>query len=296
VWWQRFRAERAAGVPQQGQPRLPGQPQESSRPKLVWLKDCRRVLIEGVTLMNSPQFHLVPLRCTDVTIQRITITAPADSPNTDGIDPTSSRNVLISHCTVDVGDDNVSFKSNPKDGPLENVLVTDCTFRHGHGASVGSNIGGGIRQIVVQNCTFDDTDNGVRIKSARDRGGIVEDITYRDLIMNRVATPITINLFYFDKSGYQEHKARPVTNLTPVVRRVRIINITAQDAKTAGEIIGLPEMPVTDVLLENVSLAGKTGMTVRDARGELRGVTVRPQRGEPISISDADFKTTRKSG
>src|ERR1051326_2853975 len=103
AWWQRFRQERAAGVPQQGQPRAAGQPAESPRPKLVVLTNCTRVRVEGVTLKDSPQFHLVPNRCREVTIEGVKITAPADSPNTDGIDPTGSRDVLIRACTLQPG-------------------------------------------------------------------------------------------------------------------------------------------------------------------------------------------------
>src|SRR5437879_5726955 len=180
------------------------------------------------------------------------LTAPADSPNTDGIDPTSSRNVVIRHCVIDVGDDNVSLKSNPKEGPTENVLVTNCTFKHGHGAPVGSNIGGGIRHIIVHNCTFEGTDNGLRIKSARDRGGLVQDIPYRDIAMKHVGVAITLTLFYIDKRGQQERQTRPVTSNTPIVRDVRIVNVSVEGAKTAGEIVGLPEMPITGVLLNNV--------------------------------------------
>jgi polygalacturonase len=294
VWWQRFRQERAAGVPQQGQPRAEGQPAESPRPKLVVLTGCARVRVRGVTLKDSPQFHLVPNRCHDVTIEDVKVIAPADSPNTDGIDPTGSRDVLIRRCLIDVGDDNVSFKSNPNEGATENVLVTDCTFRHGHGASVGSNIGGGIRNVTVEHCTFEGTDNGVRIKSARDRGGVVEHITYRDLTMKNVKVAVTINLFYFDKAGQKERKPAAVNAATPVVRDVRIVNVTVEGANTAGEIIGLPEMPVAGVLLEGVRIKAKTGMTVQDAKAvELRDVQITPQKGEPLTVREAEVKTTR---
>jgi polygalacturonase len=293
-WWQRFRAERAAGAPQQGQPSRPGQPVATPRPRMVWFVGCNRVLIKGVTLKDAPQFHLVPYLTHEVTIEDVKIFAPADSPNTDGIDPTGSRNVLIRHCLIDVGDDNVSFKSNPKEEPLENVLVTDCTFKHGHGASVGSNIGGGIRNITVQNCTFENTDNGIRIKSTRDRGSVVENITYRDLILKNVGVAITINLFYFDREGEQERKAKPVGPTTPIVRNVRIINVTVDGAKTAGEIIGLPEMPVTGVLLDHVRIKSKTGMKFQDAKSvELRDVQITPQTGEPLTIRDAEVKQTK---
>jgi polygalacturonase len=291
-WWKRFRAERAAGVPQQGQPRQPGQPQESPRPKLVLLTDCANVLIRGVTLKDAPQFHLVPQRCHDVTIENVTVIAPADSPNTDGIDPSSSRRVLIRHCTIDVGDDNVAFKSNPGDGATENVLVTDCVFKHGHGASVGGNIGGGIRNIVVQNCSFDGGDNGIRIKSARDRGGLVENIIYRHLTMKNVGVAITLNLFYFDKAAQQERRSAAVTSTTPVIRGVRISDVTVEGAKTAGDIVGLPEMPIDNVILENVRVNADTGMTIQDAKNvSLRNVHIVPQRGEPLKVVSAEVKT-----
>jgi polygalacturonase len=294
IWWQRFRAERAAGAPQEGQPALPGQPTAHPRPKLVWLIGCNKVHIQGVTLKDSPQFHLVPNRCRDVTIEDVKVIAPEDAPNTDAIDPTSSRNVLIRRCFIDVGDDNVSFKSNPSEGPLENVLVTDCTFKHGHGASVGSNIGGGIRNITVQHCTFEGTDNAIRIKSRRDRGGVVENITYRDITMKNVGTAILINLFYFDEAGAKEHKAKPITATTPIVRNVQIINVTVAGAKRAGEIIGLPEAPVTSVLLDNVRIKADGGMTIQDAKAvELRDVRIMPQKGEPLTVTDAEVKTTR---
>jgi len=291
-WWKRFRAERAAGVPQQGQPRAAGQPQESPRPKLILLTDCANILIQGVTLRDAPQFHLVPQRCHDVTIENVTIIAPADSPNTDAIDPTSSREVLIRECVIDVGDDHVSLKSNPNDGPTENVLVTDCVFKHGHGASIGSNIGGGVRNIVIQNCSFEVSDNGIRIKSARDRGGMVENVVYRNITMRNVAVAITLNLFYFDKTGQSERKPRPITSTTPIIRGVRIIDVQVDGAKTAGEIIGLPELPIDNVVLENVRVNANTGMTVQDAKQvSLHKVRINSQKGQPLTVISAEVKS-----
>jgi polygalacturonase len=227
-----------------------------------------------------------------VTIENVTIIAPADSPNTDGIDPSSSRWVLIRHCTIDVGDDNVAFKSNPGEGPTENVLVTDCVFKHGHGASVGSNIGGGIRNIVVQNCSFDGGDNGIRIKSARDRGGLVENVTYRHITMKNVGVAITLNLFYFDKAAQQERKSAAVTSTTPVIRGIRITDVTVEGAKTAGDIVGLPEMPIDNVILENVRVNANTGMTIQDAKNvSMRNVRIVPQKGEPLKVVSAEVKT-----
>jgi polygalacturonase len=296
VWWERFRAERAAGAPAQGAARQTNAPAANPRPRLVQLTDCRNVHIQGVTLKDSPSFHLVPYKCEEVMIENVKVIAPPDSPNTDAIDPYNSRNVLIRRCFIDVGDDNVSFKSSRGAPPLENVLVTDCTFKHGHGASVGSNLGSGIRNITVQKCTFEDTTNGIRIKSARDRGALVEHVTYRDITMKNVGTAITINLYYFDKSGAANREIKPVTATTPIVRDVRIINVTAVGAKTAGDIVGLPEMPVSNVVLDNVRIAAEKGMTIRDARGvELRKVQINQKQGDALTASYAEINTLRSN-
>src|SRR5207247_7327478 len=113
------------------------------------MRDCNRVRIEGVTLKDSPNFNIALFRCENVVCDGLTITAPANSPNTDGIDPGNCRNVTIRRCTIDVGDDNVSFKCVRAGPPLENVTVADCTFKHGHGVSVGSALGRGISNITV---------------------------------------------------------------------------------------------------------------------------------------------------
>ena len=292
VWWQRFRAEVAAGAPKQGQAK-PGQKPATPRPHLIRLTNCRSVHVAGVTLKDAPNFHLVPQKCEDVLIEDVKIFAPDDSPNTDGIDPTSCRNVLIRRCLIDVGDDNISFKSNRKSWPLENVLVTDCTFKHGHGASIGSNFGSGVRNLTVQNCTFEGTDNAIRLKSSRDRGGPVENVTYRDITMKNVGTATTFNLFYADKPGVKARETKPVTESTPIVRGIRVINVTCESAKNAGDIIGLPEMPIDDVLFENVRINSQKGMFVQDAKGvEFRNVEIRPAKGEPLFINSAEVKKT----
>ena len=149
-----------------------------------------------------------------------------------------------------------------------------------------------IRNIVVQNCTFDGADNGIRIKSARDRGGLIENVVYRNITMRNVGVAITLNLFYFDKAAQQERKTSPVTSTTPIIRGVRIIDVTVENAKTAGDIIGLPEMPIDSVLLENVRVNAQSGMTVQDAKNvSMRNVKIIPQKGEPLKLVNADVKT-----
>src|SRR5207253_753065 len=136
---------------------------------------------------NSPTFHLVPTDCEDVVITNVTIKAPPHSPNTDAIDPSISRRVLITKCLIDVGDDNVAIKSGKKierrQFACEDITITDCIFKHGHGVSVGSETVGGVRNLLVKNCTFEQSDNGLRIKSPRGRGGAVENIVYSNITM-----------------------------------------------------------------------------------------------------------------
>jgi len=236
------------------------------RPNLIVIQDCQRLQVTGVTLQNSPQFHLVPKLCTDVLIDGIKILAPSDSPNTDAIDPSNCRDVLIRHVMTDNGDDNVAFKAG-SDGPCENITVTDCTFFHGHGVSIGSETNGGVHNILVQRCTFENTGTAIRIKSSRARGGIVEDVTYRDITMKNVDQAIYINLFYEDKSDAKYPQPKPMTGLTPQVRNILISNIQCVNAKAAGEITGLPESSANTITLQNVHVTAWTGFALQDVQG-----------------------------
>jgi polygalacturonase len=262
-----------------------------SRPDMIQFIHCKRVLLEGVTICNAPQFHIVPHYCDGVTCRGLKIIAPENSPNTDGIDPSNSRNVLITRCLIDNGDDNISFKSR-RDGdkitsPTENVYVTDCTFLHGHGVSVGSRVWPGIRNIVVDHCTFDGTHIGIRVKSARGRGGVMENITYSNIKMKNVGTALTINMYYFDRN----EGAQPVTAETPIVRNIRVQNVSVSGAQTAGDITGLPEMPVSDIVLKNVDISAETGMRIQDAKDvQLENVKIKAATGKALTIANALVK------
>jgi polygalacturonase len=253
------------------------------RPNLIVIRKCERLQVTGVTLQNSPQFHLVPKLCTDVLIDGIKILAPPDSPNTDAIDPSNCNNVLIRHVLTDNGDDNVAFKANG-DGPCENITVTDCTFLHGHGVSVGSETNGGVWNILVQRCTFQDTGTAIRIKTDRDRGGVVEDVTYRDITMKDVDAAIYINLFYNDKSLAKFPQPAPLTANTPVVHDILISNVTCVNAKAAGEITALPESAASNITLQNVNITAWTGFNIQDAKGltfNNVSITTSPKPPEP---------------
>ena len=145
------------------------------RPRLVVFDHCKHVLVEGITIQNSPDWQLVPYYSDDVTIRNVKVLAPAHSSNTDGIDPFSSSNVRIDHVLVDVGDDNIAIKSGMPDSPgpddpSRNITITDCTFLHGHGMSLGSELAGGAMNIRAERIHFEGTDNGIHVKVNRNRG------------------------------------------------------------------------------------------------------------------------------
>ena len=219
VWWAKSdkAAERAIAPASAGESApVAEKPLYVPRPFLVVLRDCARVRIQGVTLRNSPMFHLVPHHCREVLVENVTIFSPADAPNTDGIDPANSRDVLIRHCTIDTGDDNIALKGGGVGGePTENVTVTDCKILHGHGVSIGSETEAGVRNFLVQRCSFENTGTALRIKSGRTRGGVVENVTYRDITMKNVETAITLSLFYDDKKAALKPELKPISDSTP---------------------------------------------------------------------------------
>jgi len=236
------------------------------RPTLIRFVDCYNVRIEGITVTNSPSWTITPLACDNVTITGITVINPPDSPNTDGINPDSCRNVRISDCHIDVGDDCITIKSGKETDnrqryqACENITITNCTLLHGHGGVViGSEITGSVRNVVISNCVFIGTDRGIRIKARRGRGGVVEDIRASNLIMDGVLCPIVVNLFYgcgaWGDKKVTETGPMPVNEGTPQFRRFRFSNITARRVKfAAAYILGLPEMFAQDMIISDCSL------------------------------------------
>jgi len=259
----------------------------SMRPRLILFDHCKHILIENVTIQNSPSWQVVPYYCDDVVIRDSRILAPARSPNTDGIDPFSSSHVTISHMTIDVGDDNIAIKSGQPgspgpDSPSTDITITDCTFLHGHGMSMGSEIAGGVQRVRAQRIQFKDTGNGVRIKSGRDRGGDIGDFDFRDLTMENVGTPIQVTEYY--PRIPQHDTAQPVARLTPHFHDIHIANLKATGARQAGIIIGLPESPITTITLDNVHIAAQIGLTVNDATVTAHDLSVTAATGNPYIL------------
>jgi len=274
------------------------------RPNLIVLTGCRNLRVENITLQNSPKFHLVPTDCDGVVISNVTITAPERAANTDAIDPSACRHVLITKCRIDVGDDNVAIKSGRKmegrEFACEDITVTDCTFLHGHGMSIGSETAGGVRNVTVRNCTFENTENGIRIKSQRGKGGVVENVSYSGLVMKNVDPAITLTTYYMynsagdavQKSAPKEDAAHPIDDKTPVYRNIRISNLQATTKRAAGVIIGLPESQISDVVLENVQITAATkGLSVKNARGiQFKNVQVTCKEGAPVIVDNAQVE------
>jgi hypothetical protein len=190
--------------------------------------------------------------------------------------------VHISDCHISVGDDCITIKSG-RDlqgrkfaTPCENITITNCTMLAGHGGVViGSEMSGDVRKVAISNCVFDGTDRGIRIKSTRGRGGIVEDIRVSNIVMkNIVKEALNFNLFY------SKVPAEPVSERTPVFRNIHISNITGTDVNTTAMIIGLPEMPVSDISFTDIDMKSKTGFVISDARSvSMNSVTIDAENG-----------------
>lgn len=255
------------------------------RPKLVYLSDCRNVVVREITLQNSPSFHLVPFFCENVLVDHVTVQAPADSPNTDGVDPICSHDVVISNCTIDDGDDNISVKTDGVVDPdatpnptadASGILISGCTFLNGHGLSLGSVTTGGIHDVVASNCTFQGTQNGLRIKSGRDRGGTVQNILYYNIKMQNVSPAITFTSFY---TGPVDTNPAPITATTPFYHDIAIVGLEASGGAVAASFIGLPEAPYQRILLANVQISATTGVVVENASLSVDNVGITVQQG-----------------
>ena len=259
----------------------------AQRPRLILLDHCKHVLIENMTIENSPSWTVVPYYCDYVTIRNSKILAPPWSPNTDGIDPFSSHHVTITHMLINNGDDNVAIKSGQPgskgyNSPSTYIRVTDCTFIHGHGMSIGSEVSGGVQHVYVSNIHFDETSHGIRVKSNRGRGGNIGDFVFRNLSMKDVKQPIVITEYY---PKIPKHpKAEPMTPHTPRFHNITISNLTATGAHSAGIIIGLPESPVRAFQLSNVHIHAKTGMTISFATVKVHNFTITTTKGKPITL------------
>jgi polygalacturonase len=272
---------------------LPDDPTQMTRgflrPPFIQPLYCKNVLIEGITITNSPFWTVTPEFCENVTIKGLTIDNPK-SPNTDGINPSSCRYVHISDCHISVGDDCITIKSGKdlpgrtKATPAENYTITNCTMLSGHGGVViGSEMSGDVKKIVISNCVFDGTDRGIRIKTARGRGGVVEDIRVDNIVMKNIKDQAIV----LDME-YSKVKPEAVSERTPQFRNIRFSNITAY-TKKAMYINGLDEMPVSEISLNDCVFETETGIVMKNAKDiELHNVRVNTKTGSALSAEKTE--------
>jgi len=257
------------------------------RPPFIQPMYCENVLVEGITIRNSPFWTVNPEFCKNVTVRSVTINNPK-SPNTDGINPESCSYVHISDCHISVGDDCITIKSGKdEDGrkqaaPAEDYTITNCTMLSGHGGVViGSEMSGGVKNIAISNCVFDGTDRGIRIKSMRGRGGVVENVRVDNIIMRNIRDQAFVLDLRYGKSDLE-----PVSERTPIFRNIHISNVTGE-TNQAGFINGLEEMPVSDVSFRDIHLKAKSGFDIRYARNiELNAVSLSDNDGTAIKLDN----------
>jgi polygalacturonase len=270
------------------------------RPNLLVLTNCKKILLEGVTFQNSPAWCLHPLMSEHITVRNIYVKNPWFAQNGDGIDLESCKNTLIENSVFDVGDDALCMKSGrdaagrERGMPTENVIIRNCTVYHAHGGFViGSEMSGGARNIWVNDCTFIGTDIGLRFKTTRGRGGIVEKIYINNISMKDIpGEAILFDMYYMAKdpialAGEKREAPRvefqPVSEATPQFRDIQISNVVCNGAEKAIFIRGLPEMHVKNIVLQNMVLQAKRGIDCQEASGiTFKNIKVISKESDPV--------------
>jgi polygalacturonase len=288
------------------------------RPVLVSIQNSKRVLFDGPVFQNSPAWCLHPLMVEDLIIRNITVRNPWFSQNGDGLDVESCKNVIVENSSFDVGDDAICIKSGKdKDGrdrgiPCENIIIKNNIVYHGHGGvTVGSEMSGGVKNLHVSNCTFMGTDVGLRFKSTRGRGGIVENVFISDIFMVDIPSQaISFDLYYGGKSIAETlaeggnkitTKIVPVTEETPQFKNISIKNITINGAYQAVFLQGLPEMNLENIEISNLIVKAQNGFSIIDAdKIKLNNIKLDIEKpmvfeiynGKNISFENVEFNST----
>lgn len=296
AWWEEARAQRKDGTMTSMFPDVPdanGMP----RPWLVEFYDSNNIVIDGPTLQNSPMWTLALRYSSQVRVTRLTVENPEKAPNTDGIDIVSSHHVDIRKSEISTGDDNVAIKSglagfNMPAQPAANIYVGDSKMGEGHGVSIGSETLNGVNHVTLESLNFEGTTNGVRIKTGRDRGADISAIYFRSIRMNRVGTALSITAFY-PKVPAQRGEPAPVTATTPRIHDVKIENLLATETGTAGTLVGLPESQLKDVLLRNVFIQAKRGLSLRDAAVEVNHLDLQIEQGAALDEQEGSRMNMR---
>ena len=293
------------------------------RPRLLFLNGCKGVTLQGLTFCNSPSWTLHPFFCEDLKFIGVTVQNPSDSPNTDGLDPESCKNVEILGVRFSLGDDCIAVKSGKiymgrrYKTPCENLHIRQCLMENGHGAvTVGSEMAGGVKNMIVEDCLFRHTDRGLRIKTRRGRGkdAVLDGIVFRNLTLDHVMTPLVVNSFYFcDPDGKTEYvqsrELYPVDDRTPSIKRLVFEDMECTNCHVAAAYFdGLPEQKIEELILRRVTVSfaeeakcdvpamsagvekcSKRGLFARNVKKlVLEGVKISGQQGEPMELIGVD--------
>lgn len=262
------------------------------RPVMVSFVECKNVLLEGVLFENSPSWNIHPLMCENLIIDNIDVRNPSYSQNGDGLDIESCKNVIVIDSSFDVGDDGICLKSGKdeegrkRDRPTENVIIDNCRVFKGHGGFVvGSEMSGGVRNISVSNCQFMGTNIGLRFKSARGRGGVVENIYIKNINMfDIVYEPISFSLYYFtDKS----EDIPAVDETTPIFKNIHMSDIVARNANKAMALNGLPELNISNITIKNTIITASLGAEISETEKiNLNNVKIYPKNGPALILNN----------
>jgi len=275
------------------------------RPVMISFVECKNVMLQGVLFENSPSWNIHPLMCENVIIDHVFARNPEYAQNGDGLDVESCKNVLVVNSTFDVGDDGICIKSGKDEEgrkrgrATENVIVDNCKVFQGHGGFVvGSEMSGSVRNISVSNCEFLGTDVGLRFKSNRGRGGVVENIYIKNIYMlNIVTDSFLFDLYYGGKSSSEslsdntsvssDQNVVPVTDETPCFRNIYVKNLVSRNARRAMFFNGLPEMNISNINLENAVITSKLGAELVESDGvKFKNVTVMPTQGAAFILKN----------
>jgi polygalacturonase len=270
------------------------------RPNLIVLMSCKNVLLDGVTFQNSPAWNIHPLMCENLTVKNVYAKNPWYAQNGDGIDIESCKNFLIENSTFDVGDDGICIKSGrdvegrKRNMPTENGIIKNCVVYHAHGGFViGSEMSGGARNLYVSNCTFIGTDIGLRFKTTRGRGGIVEKIYIDGIRMKDIAgEAILFDMYYAakdpvplagEKRELPKVEFKTVDETTPIFKDFYVKNVVCNGAEKAIFVRGIPEMHIKNINLENMTLQAKKGIDIQEATGiNIKNVNIISKENNPL--------------
>ncbi len=270
--------------------RVYGTEKDALRPSFIQPINCKNVLIEGVSVINSPQWNIHPVYCENVIIRDVRVIS--DGPNTDGLNPDSCKNVLIEDCFFSTGDDCIAINSGMnEDGwrvnmPCENILIRNCEMIQGHGAVViGSGMSGGVKNIYAHNCKIKGGMQGIRLKSMRGRGGYIENVLFEDIsIRNLSHEAVQINMFY------EFTTVEPKSTTPADFRKIYIKNVSGnKNNAEAIRIVGLPEHKMEDIYLEDINIQSRLPIICKNIENlNMKNVNIKYSEGQENVFENID--------